>query len=162
MVVVFVSVCINIIVILFIYLKLTKQIRNTKSYDYMIEQIRRDVDELVVEINQTTDRNISLVEDRINTIKKLLMQVDSRITLLDRETQKPKKVIPRYTNLQKIILPDVTKIRNDQKVSKKEQVIELSRKGFTSGIIASKVGVSIGEVELIISLTSGKEERDYE
>lgn len=147
------------LVILFIYLKLTKQIRNTKSYDYMIERIRRDVDELVVEINQTTDRNISLVEDRINTIKTLLVQVDSRITLLDREIKKPKKVIPRYTNLQKTIIPDVTKTRNDQNVSKREQVIELSKKGFTSGIIASKVGVSIGEVELIISLTSGKEER---
>jgi len=159
LVVVFVSVGINLIVILFIYLNLTKQIHNTKSYDYIIEQIRRDVEELVVEINQTTDRNISLVEDRINTIKTLLTQVDSRIKLLDRENGKPKNIIPRYTNLQKTILSDVTKIRNDQKVSKREQVIELSKKGFTSGIIASKVGVSIGEVELIISLTSGKEER---
>ncbi len=156
---VFICIGINIIIILLVYIKLSKKIQNAVEYDIILKEIRQDVDELVIEINQTTERNISLIEDRIKKINSLLSMADKRLTLLNRETGKRNVEIPRYNIISKAILPDIKQTRDDQKVSKKEQVLELFRNGFSSGIIASKVGSSIGEVELIISLASGKEER---
>ncbi len=144
---------INALVILLLYLKLSREIRNAISYDHVLDEVRRDVEDLIVQINQATERNISLVEDRIKKINSLLALADKRITLLERDT------IPRYTEIKRPVIPDVAQARSNQKVSKKEQVLELHRNGFSSGIIAAKAGISIGEVELIISLSSGKEER---
>ncbi len=148
-----ISICINAGVIILLYIKLSKEIHKSGSYDYIIGEIRKDVDDLVVQINQTAERNISLIEDRIKKISDLLVLADKRIKLLD------KRPLPRYNDLRQVVLPDVKQTRNDQKISKKEQVLELHRNGFSSGIIAAKAGISIGEVELIISLSSGKEGR---
>ena len=148
-----ISICINAGVIILLYIKLSKEIRKSGTYDYVLSEIRKDVDDLVVQINQTAERNISLIEDRISKISALIVSADKRIKLLD------KKPVPLYNDIRKTVVPDVKQTRNDQKISKKEQVLELHRNGFAPGIIAAKVGITIGEVELIISLASGKEER---
>ena len=150
---------INLVIIFLLYRKMAKEIHNSKSTDTVLNEIRNDVNDIILQINQATERNISLIEDRIKKIHDLLPLADKRIAILDREAVKQKEEVPLYTNIRKKILPNVKQTRNDQKISKKEQVIELYKNGFSSGIIASKVGISIGEVELIISLSSGKEEK---
>ncbi len=155
----FLGIGINILVILILYLRLRGRKRDLFPGGDPLEDIRQDVESLIVEINQITDRNVSLIEDRIKQLTSLIDDADKRITLLKRETDRPAVSFPRYNKIAKKTLPDVKQVRTEQKQGKREQVIELHKKGFAPGIIAAKVGSSIGEVELIISLASGKEER---
>ncbi len=153
----FLAVGINIGVILFIYLRIRDHVRKSTETSHVLDDIRDDVEALVVEINQITDRNVSIIEDRVKQLNKLIADADKRITLMKRENEKHVREVPRYNDLNKPGMKDIEHVRSEQKTSKREQVLDLYRKGFSSGIIASKTGISIGEVELIVSLAAGKE-----
>lgn len=153
----FLAVGINAIVVLIIYLGLKRQLRNSTGAAGLLDEIRDDIEALIVEINQITDRNVSIIEDKVKQLNQLLEGADKRITLLKREGDKNSIEMPRYNDLKKSSVKEIEHVRSEQKISKKEQILGLHRNGFSSGIIASKTGISIGEVELIISLSSGKE-----
>ncbi len=153
----FLAIGINAVVILIIYLSLRSHVRKSTEAGHILDEIREDVEALIVEINQITDRNVSIIEDRVKQLNLLIEGADKRITLLKRGDEKNAEEVPRYNSLKKTGLTDIEHIRNEQKMSKREQVVDLHRKGFSSGIIASKTGISIGEVELIVSLAAGKE-----
>ncbi|RKX91406.1 MAG: hypothetical protein DRP59_07845 [Spirochaetes bacterium] len=153
----FLAIGINAIVVLVIYLNLKRQLRKSTDAASILDEIREDVEGLIVEINQITDRNVSIIEDKIKQLNQLLQGADKRITLLKREGDNNPIEMPRYNDLKKSSIKEIEHVRSEQKISKKEQVLGLHRNGFSPGIIASKTGISIGEVELIISLSSGKE-----
>ncbi len=143
---------------LLFYLKIRGYVTKNTESSSVLEQIRSEVESLIVEINMITDRNVSLLEDRVKKLNSLMEKADKRITLLKGAAENNTREIPSYNGLKKAGLKEIEHVRTEQKSSKKEQVLELYRNGFSSGIIASKTGISIGEVELIVSLASGKEE----
>ena len=153
----FLAIGINMVVILLIYFRIRIQVRKSTETSHVLDEIRDDVEALIVEINQITDRNVSIIENRVRQLHRLMEDADKRITLLNRENEKHFSEIPRYNDLKKPGMEGIEHVRSEQKTSKKEQVMDLYRKGFSSGIIASKTGISIGEVELIVSLAAGKE-----
>ncbi len=59
-----------------------------KPYKMRIADIREEVSRLLVELNQTTDRNIGLMEDRIASLNEQLVTADKKIALLRREIEK--------------------------------------------------------------------------
>ena len=82
----FVGVGINLIVITLVYIHLNRKIGKRETAGRIISDVRREVDEMIVELNQTTDRNIGIIEERIQRISKAVDEADKRIRLLQKTT----------------------------------------------------------------------------
>ena len=62
--------------------------RRATSAESRIAEIREEVSRLLVELNQATDRNIALMEDKIAALNEAISTADKKIGLLRRETEK--------------------------------------------------------------------------
>ncbi len=71
-----------------VYLLLRDRLRRAASSEARVAEIREEVSRLLVELNQATDRNVALMEDRIAVLNEALSTADKKIGLLRRETEK--------------------------------------------------------------------------
>jgi hypothetical protein len=197
--------------LLLVYVLLRDRVRRATSAEAQIAEIRDEVSRLVVELNQTTDRNIALVEDRIASLNEQLSVADKKIGLLRREIEKhdvgaqvynrlgetrpkqPPPLPPLSVELSEKAptegrdelasaadgraaegraaedpMPSMSRpagpsarsaVRAEQGSASgdlRERVMLLFRAGFAPSLIAGRVGVPLGEVELIISLEQRK------
>jgi len=74
--------------IVLVYLLLRDRVRRAVSAESRISEIREEVSRLLVELNQATDRNIALMEDKITVLNDAISTADKKIGLLRRETEK--------------------------------------------------------------------------
>ena len=74
--------------LLLVYVLLRDRVRRATTANAQISEIRDEMSRLVVDLNQTTDRNIALIEDRIASLNELLSAADKKIGLLHREIEK--------------------------------------------------------------------------
>jgi hypothetical protein len=74
--------------LLLVYVLLRDRVRRATTAEAQVAEIRDEMGRLVVELNQTTDRNIALIEDRIASLNDLLAAADKKIGLLHREMEK--------------------------------------------------------------------------
>ena len=145
---------------LIIYLMVNRKINSSINPRALIEEIREEVDKIILQLNNTTERNISLLEDKITELSDLLDKADKKIILLQRESEKY-SVSKGYSHLviqgkqepkqeEKKVREPVKEIKEEK--STKETVLKLYREGFSASVIASHLNLPVGEVELIISL----------
>jgi hypothetical protein len=74
--------------LLLVYMLLRDRVRRAASSESRIAEIRDEVSRLLVELNQATDRNIALMEDKISVLNEAISTADKKIGLLRRETEK--------------------------------------------------------------------------
>ncbi len=163
---IFVLIAVNILGYFLLFAALTRRIRRDASPE---TRIREEVNRLMVELNQTTDRNIALIEDRIASLTELLSKADKKIGLLRRESEKHDMGAKVYGRIREVKAPDqavespreptVNPPAFEAETDLRERVIALHRAGITASLIASRVGAPRGEVELILSLEDRKESR---
>jgi hypothetical protein len=179
-----IAVVLNAAGLLVIYLLLSRRIHRALSASEVLDSIRDEVRSLVVELNQTTDRNVSLTEERVKQLQRLLGEADRRIQLLGRETDKHRFGLEVYNRLKagsrdaeqrdRAASDDTSPTGHSLDVTIQpeppvepvepveeplsQKVLRLSAQGFDSRIIAQKVGTTLGEVELILSLRRGRNE----
>ncbi len=126
----------------------------------LVEDLQSEVNELILELNQTTDRNLNILEDKILGLTRLLNDADKRIRILKTESDRGRGESLVYNQLGRIKdqqqVPDLKVNTPAAEVTKKERIIELHNNGFTTSVIASRVGATVGEVELIISMIEGR------
>ena len=105
---------------------------------------------MLVELNQTTERNIALLENKLNYLNSVMEQADKKIKVLEREKEKQDLSRKIYSELN----------RNKRTVAEEkdyqEEVINLFNSGVAENVIAKRLNLPIGEVQLIISLNSSK------
>jgi hypothetical protein len=212
--------------LLIVYLVLRDRVRRASSTESRIAEIREEVSRLLVELNQATDRNIALMEDKIAALNEAISTADKKIGLLRRETEKHDVGSQIYSRLAEGRLPRASATPAERSAAEsrgaesaeyrgaesaeyrgaepagaqpaarrrakpaeprgapaapplavelsaraepaesaeyrgaagdvRERVMMLSRAGFSPSLIASRVGVPLGEVELIISLEQRK------
>lgn len=136
-----------------LYLILKRKIEKSVNPRAFIDEIRVEVDRIILELNNTTERNISLIEDKINQLTELLEKADKKIMLLSRESEKY-NISKNYSDiLKKVKKSDGPDNKNMEETDVKEKVLKLYREGFSPSVIANHTNLPIGEVELIISLT---------
>ncbi|MCG8403018.1 MAG: hypothetical protein MJA84_15715, partial [Firmicutes bacterium] len=158
-----ISLAVNIIVVSALFLFLTRRLVRRLSQEESLEQLQREAGAIVTEMNQAAERNISLLEDRIDQLKKIEERVDRKITLFNRESEKETQSATTY---REIVREAQQRIRDDATASKKsadnqnqappplrERILDLHRKGISANIIATRVGSTVGEVELVIGLS---------
>jgi hypothetical protein len=167
----------------FFYLKI--RVDRVVSGEEWIRKIRDEIDQLVLEMNQTAERNVALLENRVKALQDLLQDADRKLKVLKNESDKNDISRQLYTHLKKQTPPQVPeeesseettvdltarssegplfdaalRERNEahekQAPALKDQVMELYGQGFSAEIISQKLGASISEVDLIINLNTG-------
>ncbi len=201
----------NILFLLFFYLKLKSKFSDKTS----ISKIRTEASRLLADIAFQTDRAVTIMEDKLNEMNKFLSEIDNRILIASQEEQKrlaeleimqkleqqtvkskPKTNSKKETvNSEKVLKSEqenhavenqninrsiqkefdnfkpenenepiniytkqilLNKASNNlqKENSMQEQIIEMARNGFSIELIAEKVPLPIGEIELIISMNN--------
>ena len=148
-----------LIIVIFVLGNILRKIRKLQKANVIVE-LQSEVGELILELNQTTDRNINILEEKISTLTRLLNDADKRIKILRTESERNKSESLVYNQLGRINdnrpLVDSPAAMPAEKTSNRDRIIELHNNGFTTTVIASRVGATVGEVELIISLIEGR------
>ena len=150
--------CINIILMIVFYRKTSHNFSQNAYRD----RIREEVNRLIIDIEHESDHAVTVLEDKIQQIEKLLADTDKHIALVEQEHEK--------WRMQKDTEPAVDTKKNTVMIYKKpigipeaaakvspllnprEQVVELARQGFSIDFIAEKVDLPLGEIALILSI----------
>ena len=162
-----------------LYVLLRRRIDRAINASDPAQDLRDELSSVMVEINRTTEQNVILIEDRIDQLKRLMAEADKKIRLLHRENEKNDVSRQVYTNIRRKPRPaeaappaidttpqpvspatadsddaGLTPDRASPPESLDTRVLRLSREGFSAQDIATRLGSTVGEVELIISLNS--------
>ena len=157
------------VLILILFILILHKSRYKRESSKLIKEIRSQVNDLVSEFDKVADRNISIMEERVKSVQKAVNNADKRLRLLDDKksndlisnghyTQLKKKslIVKKEASSKKRIQPDLFSKKNENEpVDKKEQVTILFKNGLTVRDIATKLSITMGEVELILSLSRG-------
>lgn len=136
----------------------------------ILHDIRAEVDQMIIELNETTERNIGLVEDQLERLSTRIGEADRRIVVLKKESDRGRPPDTVYTRLRPVVAvkaeekdskqaerrPQRPVEKPPEKKNIREQVLELYRSGLDAREIASKLGKTLGEVELIITLGTNR------
>ena len=177
------------IVVLVAYVLLNRSIIARTSRQAALDEIKREVGAIITELNATSERNIELIEDRIQTLEKLIVQADRRVGALRRDLAARDAESDTYRRLGRPMdshrsaeergadPPSVAAeaVRTDESCdapgaqssspagtpsesrgpSVRDRVRGLYLQGVAVERIASIVGKTVGEVELIVALDEG-------
>lgn len=157
-----ISLAVNIIVVSLLFLVLTRRLVRKLSPEESIDELQREVGGIVTEMNQAADRNITILEDKIEELRRIEERIDRKITLLNREVDKETQSATTYEAIvkeaqrkQQAAVENRRPEETEDVRPVRERILDLHRKGISPSIIASRVGSTVGEVELIIGLSGG-------
>ena len=164
---------INIIVLFGIFFFFKRRIDKSLRTEEVVRTIREEIEQLIIELNQTTDRNIAIIEERINELKKVTASADKQIKVLSREVQRKTKESETYLHM-KPVPGGLKKTGSESRPVKegretrgtqggkdgpgaantRERVLSMFHRGEEIEQISKELGITVAEVELIISLSS--------
>ncbi len=94
-----IGVALNILILAIGFVYLHSKFERRTRPEALLQEVTREVNSIIVELNQTTDRNIGLIEERIENLKGLLEKVDKRLALMRREWEQYDSTTQVYSNL---------------------------------------------------------------
>ncbi|MDR3333789.1 MAG: hypothetical protein LBT13_02720 [Treponema sp.] len=160
----------SLILCVFFFVYFRAYLRRRTGPDRLLTEFREEVYKLIAEIDAATDKDSLLVEERIKILRTILADVDKRIGIHVRELDRQRFQEDAYAQLGKRYtkadapspvydeVPPGPRIVSREITLKPlpfaEQVAELSRAGFSASLIATRLGVSISEVELAIAISN--------
>jgi len=154
---------INLVVLFAAFIRLKDRFSSAR----ILGDIRSEIDRLIMDLGRETDRDVAILEDRIRGLRELMDEADRRILLADREESKRKtlpeipapEVTPEQTPEQTEPVIIYTKPRISRRESQiepeipvRERAIQMARKDISPEIIAKTLGISQGEVDLILTM----------
>ena len=98
-VLVVISCFVNIILWLFLFFYFKKRF----SSQEILEDIRQEFEKLLTDIQGQTDRDISLVDEKVKELKELIENADQRIKAIKREQRRQKKDETESIKAQKLV-----------------------------------------------------------
>ena len=162
--------CANIILMIIFYRKTSHNFSQNAYRD----RIREEVNRLIIDIEHESDHAVTILENKISQIEKLLSDTDKHIALVEQEHEKwrtQKEFLDAYRTpkqegaepiselkknsimvYKKPIGAPQTTIKTPLPLNPREQVVELARQGFSIDFIAEKVDLPLGEIALILSI----------
>jgi hypothetical protein len=164
---------------IFAFLYFRAYIERRTSFDGILKDVRDEVNRLLQRIDEITDKDISLIEDREKGLKALLDETDRRLAVLNRDLARRETAEEAYRKLGRIPKPEkaphvspesaaplaadisradpFTRRSSMEELPQEDQLRKLVRSGFSPQVIASRLGISISEAELAVAL---QERRD--
>lgn len=157
------------------FLILNRKLDRALALDKTLSRVREEVGGLIRDLNQTTERNVVILEERIARVKDVLGRADRQLEVLQREAERRETSLKTYNHLRNAAVrseqelpfkapepppaplppPEsretAPSVRSDRETLRK-RVLELHNQGITAELIAEKTEIPRGEVELIISV----------
>jgi len=173
----------QILVSVFLILWTRASVRRFLGSDEELDRVRREIGALIIELDSSADRNVTVLEDRLSALKELLAEADKRIAVLGQErtrrqpddtvydrlgrTTESRQVQSTESRPTPSTEPLVPFIRFSEKPLPIEEpfadkVVSLARRGFSSDIIAARLGVTMTEVDLVLSMERERDARAKE
>ncbi len=75
---------ISIMILAVIYILLRRRIDKLTDTDMVSDELSKNLDVILSEINQATDRNVLIIEDKIAALETIIDKAEKRITLLNK------------------------------------------------------------------------------
>lgn len=154
---------INLVVLFAAFIRLKDRFSSAR----ILGDIRSEIDRLIMDLGRETDRDVAILEDRIRGLRELMDEADRRILLADREESKRKtlpeipapEVTPEQTpeQTEPVIIyakPRISRRESqiEPEIPVRERAIQMARKDISPEIIAKTLGISQGEVDLILTM----------
>jgi preprotein translocase subunit YajC len=157
-------------------------LKRRTSQERILSELQEEVNFIMKSINEITDRDITLIEGREKELKSLLEEIEKRLKTYIREMDQARNAEEVYKELGKnrysinkrlasqaaesekaagekkapeaaFPLPDFElKTAPEPSPTIREQIHSLLRSGFSETVIASRLGISIAEVEFAVAL----------
>ena len=131
-----------------VYLILKAKLNKSVDPKAILESIREEVDRIIVELNSTTARNITLLEDKVRDLSALLEKADKKIGILKREIEKHELSGKVYSELAE------KRVQEPEEQDRRTQVLHLHRQGISASAIAKRLGITLAEIDLIVTLAA--------
>jgi len=176
------------LICMYLYFKarIEKQLESERLLDKLHTEAGLIVGEMIQDLNRITDRNIALMETKVEELRMVLETAEKRIVLMQRQTHKEEEAGKLYGRLQKKeneyaqaaarfplremerhgqtrksakLLPEKTQaaLQTDEKQAvTTEEILDLYRTGISAELISKRLNLPAGEVQLIISLRDHK------
>lgn len=151
-----------------LYFILRSRIDSNLNNKKFLREVREEISSLVTQINETSDRNVTLLENRLEKLTNLIEQADIRISGLKKEIKvqkvhvieevkkEPVKIVESQITEEAVTnLLDIDLVDDDTALTRKERIILMHKQGISPSIIARRTESTVGEVELVISLNKG-------
>jgi uncharacterized protein YoxC len=158
-----------------VYFILRKKIARTLAAATVLREVREEVNRILVELNQTTHRNVTLLEDRIASLTELLARADKKIALARREAEKQELAERVYSELAGRrqgaasagfapaeaargpaapgpAPPERAGGAPASAADRQAEAVRLAQAGLSPALIARRLSLPLGEVELILTL----------
>jgi hypothetical protein len=180
-----------------IWFLIRAKVKRYLELENLLSGVRDEARELILELNETADRNVSLVEDRMIALRSLLDEVDRRIGVQKREIEKGDTEREVYAKLNKRrpIVPEVhvkpqeptpqtsnaaqrppsdapitlnlgSEAQSNRSFpnvrmadeplsivkSRREEALDLHRRGISADLIAARLGATVAEIELLVEI----------
>ena len=183
----------------FLYLKAF--VRRRTSPDYILELLQKEVRQLEADIDEKTEQDLQLLEEKIHALREICGEAERRIAVYNRELQKHHNEAQTLSDLGKKPLVERLEVKPatytkpapvkksmpvaepaaepkpaDQSETEKlitvtkahekltiqprpvkERIAELQKAGFAPELIAKRLGLNLGEVQLYYNLTEKSE-----
>jgi len=179
-----------LIISVFSFFYFKSYLKRRTSQERILSELQEEVNFILKSINETTERDITLVEGREKELKRLLEEIDKRMKTYLREMDSARKAEEAYQELGKNRYkmnrhPSLKAAEAEKKIETQktpepaayplpdfylkkeasplpqadmpsigEQIRSLSRSGFSEAAIATRLGISIAEVEFASALAS--------
>ena len=166
---------------LVIYKILSSKIKKKIDNKTFLKEVHDEINSLVAQINETSDRNVLLIENRLERLSNLIsisditlselkrFNSDSRENISENKKNTTNKInnsetgniqnsinIIKNERIEKVVDEGKFHVLNDNEtLTKRERILLLHKQGISPSVIASQTKATIGEVELIISLNRG-------
>jgi hypothetical protein len=159
----------SLVFCLLAFLYFRSYIKKRTGREAMLSEIREEVNRILARIDEITEQDVSLFEEKEKSLRGLLEETDKRIKVYTRDLERSLSSEKAYRELGKAMrfsvgkeetpLKDLPKeapleARPEKPVrdSLNEQIRELARSGLSAKIIASTLGISISEAEMAVAL----------
>lgn len=158
------TICINLLLWAFAFIYLRRRLDKQNDDKLRMDRIREQFNQLIMEMDQTTERNIQLIENKIEELKKFSHGADREIKLLEKQKQEYSQAMESYRELGRKEWKNLEPVKEDPLVeiiaqepveeNSREKVNRLHKEGYSPDEIANEVNLPKGEVELIIRMSS--------
>ena len=144
---VFVSVlCLGVTV--FLWMLLYARFKKMYSPDATVEKAGKVLNKMLIDLNSNAERNITLINDRIAELKRVITEADKRIA--DFESRE----IPHEEEPEAVVSPvaEPESVREAER-DYRQEVRKLAALGMTVDEIADEVGLSTQEVKFTLEFS---------
>jgi hypothetical protein len=151
---------------MYLYFKnrIDKRLEAERFLDTLRTDAGRIVGEMIQDLNRITDRNITLMENRVEELLKILDSADRRILVMKKEIRKEEAAGRIYSSLERDSpqppagaaarpSPPADTGGEGRRFS---EIFDLYRKGISPDIIANTLNLPASEVQLMIALQGRK------